>query len=152
MIKLIEGNLLDSEAKYIVHQANCVSKDSAGIARAIFDKYPYSNIYEMRGARSIPGTLDIRGNGEDERFVINAFAQYYPGPPIYDNDKQEDREDYFKKCLNLISHIDDLDSVAFPYGIGCGLAKGNWDTYYSLLEEFSHSVSWQAEVFLYRID
>lgn len=29
--------------------------------------------------------------------------------------------------------------VAFPYGIGCGLAGGNWEEYRTVLEEFAEA-------------
>jgi hypothetical protein len=31
----------------------------------------------------------------------------------------------------------DTDEIAFPYGIGCGLAGGNWKRYEEMIEEFA---------------
>lgn len=46
MIEIIEGDLLNATEKYICHQTNCLSQGSAaGIARAIFDRFPYADIY-----------------------------------------------------------------------------------------------------------
>ena len=36
--------------------------------------------------------------------------------------------------------LPELESVAFPYGIGCGLAGGNWEEYQAMLEEFANMV------------
>ena len=42
-----KGNLLQSNADYIVHQANCCLTDgrAAGVAKSIFEEWEYSNIY-----------------------------------------------------------------------------------------------------------
>ena len=47
---------------------------------------------------------------------------------------------WFEKCLLELSQyikILNIDSVAFPYGIGCGLAGGD---YYRVLEQWSKSI------------
>jgi O-acetyl-ADP-ribose deacetylase (regulator of RNase III) len=141
MLKTITGDLLDATEKYIAHQTNCVSRGmAAGIARDIFDKYPYSNIYANRTKNETPGTIDIRGNGDDQRFVINMNAQHYPGSSRYSEsaiDDLEYRRKYFHQCLLKISKIDNLESIAFPFKIGCGIAGGNWDHYLKMLETFA---------------
>lgn len=142
MIKIISGNLLDAREKYIAHQCNCLSKKSAGIAKFIFDKYPYSNTYFNRVEPDITGAIKILGNGLDKRYVINMFAQYYPGQPEYTSnlDSVKAREKYFHQCLLKISKINNLESIAFPYGIGCGLAQGNWDYYLGTIENFAKHI------------
>ena len=62
MIRVITGDLLLATEQYIAHQANCVSNGgAAGIARAIFDKYPYADCYSRRIQNDVPGTIDICG-------------------------------------------------------------------------------------------
>ena len=36
--------------------------------------------------------------------------------------------------------IDGLESIAFPYLIGCGLAGGEWNDYKAAIESFSSMV------------
>lgn len=43
-VSIVEGNLLNSNAQYIIHQTNCVSFGFSGLANSIFEKYPESNI------------------------------------------------------------------------------------------------------------
>ena len=81
-LKIINKSLIKADTKYILHQCNCVTKDSAGIAKSIFEAFPWANTYFERGEPSTKGTIDIRGNGLNQRFVINAYVQYYPGKPI----------------------------------------------------------------------
>ena len=59
------------------------------------------------------------------------LAQYYPGEPKYES--YEQRLNWFKSCIDKISKIPDLKQVAFPYGIGCGLAGGRWEDYEKLI-------------------
>lgn len=155
MIKVVRGDLLESEAKYIVHQTNCVSKSGAGLAHHLFKKFPYADTYKNREKEDTPGTIVVRGNGEDQRFVINLMGQYYPGGLMADGpDTQKNRRSHFYKALFEISKLDSLESVAFPYRIGCGIAGGDWDWYFDMLLKFSDYVSENnsAEVFIYKFD
>lgn len=151
MIEIITGDLLEAKEKYIAHQCNCLTQNSAGTAKAIFDKFPYANTYERRvrlpdGTNSIidtPGTIIIMGNGQDQRFVINMYAQYYPGKSKYPKstlDGTPVRLDYFYKCLLRVAKIPDLESIAFPWRIGCNLGGGDWEHYLGTLTNFAQYV------------
>lgn len=137
-IKVIEGSLLDSDAEYIAHQTNCISNGSAaGIARLIFDAYPHADTYKNRTVAAQPGTIDIMGTG-DQRKVLNLNSQYYPGG--LNNDKIDDRaarENYFYKCLLKIAKLPECKSVAFPAGIGCAIAQGDWEYYLGTIKNFA---------------
>ncbi len=124
----INGDILETDVQYIAHQCNCVTKNSLGLAKAIFNKYPESNIYN-KNIKRIPGEIIVKGK------VINMLSQYKPGSPSV-GDSSDDRIRWFKLCLKEIKNIDDIKSVAFPYKIGCGLAKGDWKTYKKIIEEF----------------
>lgn len=150
MIEIVQGNLLDSTEKYIAHQCNCVTNNCAGIAKRIFEKYPYSNIYEDRITHNIPGSIIIKGNGQDERFVINLLAQYYPGKPLFPNGEKDGRItrlNYLKKCLDQVSEIKNLESIAFPYKMGCNLGGGYWPDYLRVLEDFSDKTNAKAKIY-----
>jgi O-acetyl-ADP-ribose deacetylase (regulator of RNase III) len=156
MLEIIDGNLLTAKEKFIAHQCNCLSKTAGGIAQAIFDKYPYANTYATRTEPNIPNTIEILGNGKDERFVINMYSQYYPGAPKYPlslKDGTRAREKFFYQCLLRISKISNLESIAFPYLIGCGLGGGIWEVYLGNLTFFANHLEKQnIKVVLYRKD
>ena len=83
------------------------------------------------------------------------FGQYYPGNPKYPESKIDGikaREKYFHKCLMEIAKIDNLESLAFPFGIGCGAAGGNWEYYLGTLKNFTKYVEEKqgAKVYIYR--
>jgi len=154
MLRIVRGDLLESDAKYIVHQTNCLSDGgAAGLARHLFDKFPYADTYRNREKEDVPGTIVVRGNGEDQRYVINLMGQYFPGSyaPNTDKDNEAKRRSYFFKGLLKISEIEHLDSVAFPYRIGCGIAGGDIDWYMDTLLKFSDYLEGKADVFIYML-
>ena len=100
MVKLIKGDLFEAKEKYILHQCNSISQNAGGLALYLFIKFPYANIYKGRIGEDTLGTIKICGNGVDQRYVINAFAQFYPGPPKFQGiDTRQNREKYFQICL-----------------------------------------------------
>jgi len=141
MITIIQGNLLEAKEKFLVHQCNCTSHFAAGIAASIFEKFPYANVYANRMEEDIPGDIIICGNGKDQRYVVNLMGQFYPGGPhdnIIDNEKA--RRDYFYKGLLKLAKVNNLESVAFNYRIGCGIAGGDWEWYKGTIENFAKFV------------
>ena len=68
--------------------------------------------------------------------VIVLFAQWdfgkgerYQRTVSSYKDTPEEREQWFKQCLDELGKCDYYQNFAFPYKIGCGLAGGNWDHY-----------------------
>ena len=152
-LEITAGDLLESPAKYICHQCNCITTHSAGIAFDIFNKFSYSDIYKDRQEWDTPGRIKICGNGADQRYVINMLSQLYPGTPRYQDSYKDGfaaRECYFQECLDQIADIKDLDSVGFPYKIGCNMAGGNWGHYYEMICNFADKVD--AKVYIYRLE
>lgn len=151
---MVSGSILDAEEKYICHQCNCVSNTASGLAADIFKSFPWSDSYSGRTQRSIPGEIEIHGDGINERYVISLFGQYYPGKlNNYPNDNESKRRDYFYSGLKKIIQIENLESIAFPWSIGCGLAGGNWWEYYEpILNAFAKSLEKKDAVLsIYRI-
>lgn len=171
-MKTVTGNILDAEDDLICHQCNCVTTDAAGLAAAIFEKFPYADVYSSREKtdgsknennwllrtddRSVPGTIEVRGDGIMERRVVAMYAQFFPGrpkpstPPVMTiSDSEEKRLQFFQSCLDAIAKVPDVKSIAFPWQIGCGLARGDWEKYSALLHEFSGLVD--ADVIIYQL-
>src|ERR1700722_15166322 len=149
------GDLLEATEQLIIHQVNCVSNGgAAGIARAIFDKYPYADCYNGRTQQSVPGTIDIRGNGRDQRLVCNLNGQFYPGGVQYPHSNKDGyvaRERYFQQCLDRITEIEGLKSIAFPWMVGCGIAGGSWPNYLAMITSLSIKLEDRgADVVIYR--
>ena len=153
MIKIVNDDLLKATEDYILHQCNCITRNAAGLAFSLFNKFPYANVYKTRADFSVPGTIQVCGNGLGERYIINMFSQYAPGK-CWNNsetDTYELRKQYFKSCLSEVAKIQNLKSVALPVGIGCGLAGGKWEDYYQMISDFADNNP-HVEVVLYKKD
>ena len=175
MIHIIDGDLFDTDAKYLVHQVNCCTTKAAHLAYDVFKRYPYADVYSCRDKSNqfgwssdeignegpyqtdTPGDILIRGNGQDQRYVIGLLGQFYPGRPRYPDstfDGFKARADYFYQGLLKIGEIKNLESVAFPYQIGCGAAGGDWGLYSKILKNFAAHLedrtTNKAKVLIYR--
>ena len=151
--KIIEADLFTTEAKYLAHQRNCITHRSKHMSEEVFKRYPWADIYmprEFTGNKDEPGTIIVKCNGDNMRYVVNMLGQYYPGAPKYDKDSADMRQENFKKCLDAICGIKDLESIAFPWGVGCGAASGNWEHYHGLLNRFADHLEGHAEVLIYK--
>ena len=157
MLEIITGDLFDSKEKYLCHQCNCITKRSAHLAQTVFQHYPYADVYTARTEPDQPGTIIVRGNGEDQRFVIALLGQYYPGKPKYRDSNLDgvlSREKYFHRALMAVARIPNLESVAFPWRVGCGAAGGDWEHYLGTINNFAQYVEEKqgARVVIYRLD
>jgi hypothetical protein len=102
----------------------------------MFKAYPYANIYSGKlkvSARS-PGTIIAR-TSPGKPTVVNMIAQVNPGKPSKESyDNYDARVEYFGQCLDAIDReFPDVKTIAMPYGIGCGLAGGDWNLYANLI-------------------
>lgn len=155
-MEIVDGSIFDSKEKYLCHQTNCVTTRAAHLSKTVFEYYPYADIYTKRQEPDKPGTIVVKGDGDSHRFIVNMLGQYYPGSPRYPDGKGDGtlaREEYFHKCLIALSKIPNLESVAFPYRIGCGAAGGNWEKYQTMISNFSAYVAktQNAKVVVYRV-
>jgi O-acetyl-ADP-ribose deacetylase (regulator of RNase III) len=143
------GDVLTAKEEYIVHQCNCITTTTAGLARVITSKFPYAAPYSNRRPDpcrpsrclpedvSKPGTIQVwRSPTGDSPHFIGLFAQYEPGKPSGD-DSECAREEWFKYCLTLIEKVSGVKSIAIPWQIGCGLAGGNWKVYEEMIREWA---------------
>lgn len=150
MVEIREGNILAATEKYICHQCNTKSWFAKGLAKRIFDRFPEANVYAGSREPKMLGRNIIRQcRGENGPRVVNMFAQHHPGEPRVKGDDAVAREGYFKACLQELAAQDDLEGVAFPWGIGCGLAGGDWEKYLNMIHEFAASTN--ARVVVYKL-
>lgn len=156
MIKIIEGDLLESGADVICHQVNCQGKMNSGIAKAIREKYPkaYEKYREVcKGTNS----NDLLGNAfevkvDENTVVFNLFAQNNYG---YDG-KQYTDLNALKSCfVDLFFKVKGLEynkgyslRIALPYKIGCVRGGANWDEVYAIIKD----VFQDHDVELWRLD
>lgn len=143
-IKIIHGDLLTTDAKYICHQVNCRGVMGSGVAKQIRAKYP--EVYEayvqkcndpdsrlsyFDGVHSCLGTAQFVPC-HDGHVVVNLFAQYGYGRDgaTYTNYTA------FRVCVaELTIGVPPGETIAMPYKIGCGLGGGDWETILDIIDE-----------------
>ena len=146
MIKIKQGNILNCDENIIVHQVNVQGVMGGGVARQLADQYKelekdYYQVCkedkfdyeELKGLASIPQYND--------KHIANIFSQ----KPNLDTDYE-----MMERALNWVKRkaIDFKLSVAIPYGIGCGIANGDWNIVYKIIEE----VFSDYDVTLYKLE
>ncbi len=153
-IPIIKGNILtvktnDNSQIFICHQINCVTTYAAGLAKAIYDEYPETNIYK-KGVNRKPGDC-ICSHTSDGKIIVQLAGQNKPGKyESVNNDKiktAEMRLEWMQQALQKLSTLINEGEFEennkhpnlflFPAGMGCGLAGGNWSDYLKLIEEFA---------------
>lgn len=134
---IYDTDIATFRADAIAHQCYCTStkKTSKGLAKYIFETFPEADVYSERENDSIPGTIFV---SEATPKIVAMFTQYYPGGSSNrKKDTSENRIKWFREALKKIGELKSIKSIAFPYKIGCGLAKGDWTVYESAIEKFS---------------
>lgn len=154
-VKIIKGDLLESNVDYICHQVNCKGKMNSGIAKSIRKKWPkvYEEYFSKWAKYSYEdGVLeeqDLLGEiqiCETSQKVINMFAQFNYGY----NGIRYTSYDAFWGCLHRIKcSVPKNSKIGFPYGIGCVRGGANWNIIYKMIEEV---LSEDFEVYIYKLE
>ena len=125
-LEIIRGDLLSSDANAICHQVNCRCVMGAGVAAAIIEKWPivkerYRKAFEnLKDRHSLLGKIQTVKIGQN-RYVVNVFGQDdYGHDGVYTDYSALNRA--FKQLNKRFAG----QTVAFPYGFGCGLGGGDW--------------------------
>lgn len=147
--RYIKGDIRDTELLDIAHGVNCMNAMGAGIARALFEKWPivkeaYHAGWDEPGkseAKWKLGTIQAVGVGKD-KVVWNCFIQvnYYP------RDIRNVNYAAIVKCFDQMAEC--VDKLAIPK-IGCGLAGGDWNIVEQLIND---TVGDRMEIWVYELD
>ena len=134
MIKEVKGNILEATEDVICHQVNCMGIMGGGLALKIKNKYPevYKEYKDFcKKSRQVLGNV-CPVICHDGKIIANLFGQY-----DYGRDKQYTNYEALEESLqNLFFLIKPFKStIAIPYKLGCGLAGGNWNIVYGIIEK-----------------
>lgn len=144
MIKIINGDLLTSNADIIAHQVNCSSAMNSGVAKQIREKYPevfdaYKRYCHMHGEKY---KSDLLGRCQvvethDGKYIANLFGQLGYG---YDG-KQYTDLNALKRSMIMLKNMCAFSinpkkiTFAFPYGLGSVRGGASWSDVYAIIEE-----------------
>ena len=158
-IRIAHGDICDAFQNVIIHQVNCQGRMGAGVAKALASKWPkvreeYLRVCKGKSPEELLGAVNFVKVSPDNdhsnfQYVANAFAQLdyrkknAVGKKCY--------TDYcaFYKCMKTITNEFPRGcSFAAPFGIGCGLAGGDWNLVRYILEDTFYTY----DLTLYDID
>lgn len=154
-IKVIDGNLFDTEADYLCHQVNCQGKMGSGVAKQIKERYPLAYMFYKKWCDDCTDSSKLLGQTQivmvsdgatRPMAVCNLFAQDMYGY----NGKCYTSYTAFQSCLlKLKAGIPPGSTIAMPYKIGCGLGGGDWTVVLKMIEKTlgdAHTVElWRLE-------
>ena len=139
MIKVMNGDILNAKETYLVHQVNCVGAMGRGLALAIRNKYPdvfrrYQQYCEEHRSRELLGKVLLIPT-DDGKVICNVFGQNGYGTST----QQTDYAALSKAFMSLATIVPANETMAIPYGMGCGLGGGNWSIVSNMITEiFKH--------------
>lgn len=150
MIINIKGNILEAKEDLIGHQVNCQGAFGAGLAKQIREKYPFAyESYrtccdETEDKRDLLGRIkQVKQN--DGKIIVHIFGQLGYGRGKLQTDYKALERGL--KVLEIKARNSE-ESVALPYGIGCGLAGGDWEIVCKIIDK----VFKDYEVSLYKFN
>ena len=152
MIKIIEGDLLESGADYICHQVNCQGKMNSGVAKQIRKRWPevyesYMYFCDLFKGKAAPLGLCDFCPVQTGQVVVNMFSQDQYG---YDG-KQYTNVEVLRACLEAVAEEQKENPtlrIALPYKIGCVRGGADWNEVLEIIQD----VFAGGEVELWRLD
>jgi len=119
-VKIVKGDIFDVKRGIIGHQCNALYVMGAGIAKKIAEMYP-NVLVAYQKERPVLGECQLVEVGK-ELWIANLMGQSNIGRGLQTNYRAL-RDAMRILCLES----EDLNlPVYLPYGIGCGLAGGDW--------------------------
>lgn len=144
MIEVKNSDILTDAFKdgcqVICHQVNCQGVIGAGLAKEIVECWPevkrdYMALCAEVDADDLLGTYIL--TPVEEGVIVSIFGQVY-----YGRDKNRCYTSYgaLTCAFHLIHECLHAKKIAIPYGIGCGLAGGDWDVVMKIIvNEFNYA-------------
>lgn len=159
MIKIVDGNLFDSKANFLIHQVNCADTMGSGIAKQVANMHPHveseyhkyiryckkNKINPIGTAQFVPvdhwalimvDTLknnNVFDYDKQYQYIVNVFGQENFG---YDG-KQYTNLKALKNALIDVRNKAQIigATVALPYGLGSVRGGANWDDVYKIIKD-----------------
>ena len=145
MINIKNGNILNCTEDIIVHQVNVQGIMGGGLARQLADRYPnlekeykkYCDYFENSFKR-LWG--DVCWSVKENKVIANTFSQ---------DENFNTNYKAIEKCLLEVREFAQRAkwSIAIPYGIGCGIANGEWNEVYKIIKEVFENSNIQCTLY-----
>ncbi|MCU5279696.1 macro domain-containing protein [Bacillus thuringiensis] len=135
-IKIVKGDLLQATEDIVCHQVNAQGVMGSGLAKDIkkhypeaFERYRALCLQENKG-RHLLGTCQIIKS--KDKYIANIFGQHKFGRDGVYTEMDALKQAFYSLKMRAQKH--NL-SIAIPFKFGCGLAGGDWNEVFKLIEE-----------------
>lgn len=144
LVKIVDGDLLDSNEEIIVHQVNAagvMGKSGNGIARYIRERYPkvyeeYSKLCKSNSPESLMGQVLFVQT--EQYLVANLFGQIRAMFNWYATQDVVTDYDAIERGLNTVAEYakeHNLSHIGFPFKMGAVRGGGDWNKVLQLIEK-----------------
>lgn len=172
MIKIIDGNLFDSKANFIVHQTNCIAVMGSGVAAQVAELYPHVEKEYLRYCKhckknKIPllGTVQyvpvdswalimcdtmrnekVEAYDKEYQYIVNLFGQNECGMGV----QQTDLTALKVGMMDIREKAERIGAtVAMPYKIGSYRGGANWNDVYKIIQDIFSKSKVDVEIWRY---
>ena len=135
-MKTIKGDLIklakDGTFNVIGHGCNCFCTMGSGIAKSIKQNFPQAydaDLKTRKGNKKKLGTCTFATINPLDLIVVNAYTQFQ-----YGRDRVHADYDAIRSCMSWIVESFPRSRIGLPK-IGAGLAGGDWNRIYRIIEE-----------------
>ena len=146
-MRVVEGNLFDSDAELLIHQVNCMGIMGSGVAKELKMRYPeveeeYRKLCKSRNSSELLGEVQFCKTSSGQ-WIANLFGQEHINPTWYIGGKVTDYEALDKAFAKIAEFMSEnnLSSAAVPYKMSCVRGGGKWDEVVSIIEQHTNKVT-----------
>ncbi len=172
MIKIIDKNLFDSKANFLVHQTNCMSVMGSGVALQVAELFPHvekeymkylkhckkNRIEPLGTAQYVPVDswalvmVDTMKNEKVEaydreyQYIVNLFGQKNFGMDA----QQTDLKAMKMAMVDIREKAESIGAtVAMPYMIGSYRGGAKWEDVYKIIQDVFNKSTVDVEICRY---
>ncbi len=139
MVREVKGDLCATRENIIAHQVNCKGVMGAGVAKQIKKKLLSDADFKTYVGLCKNDAETLLGRNHwcvhsTKRYIVNMFGEDNPTGTGLDTNYEA-----LERCLKLLATraTERKLSIALPGYLGCGLAGGDWNIVYEMIEKVS---------------
>lgn len=138
--------------KIIIHVCNDIPVMGAGVAKALYEKWPViKRNYLNSPSSKVLGTVQLN-TVEYDIVVANCIAQHgikdkTGVKPIRYQAFCECITKVFSHAENCLKLYNQTASIHIPFNVGCGLAGGKWETIFKMIKNCA--TAYNIRVYIY---
>lgn len=158
MINFYYGDIFKSNADIVCHQVNCQGVFGRGIAGQIKRMFPeveknYKKITKQWTEKSNGKTASLLGKVSAQPveldgcwfLIANLYGQDDYGKTGLFTD-YEGLENAFQEIRGFVDVRDKMETVAVPFGIGCGYGGGDWSAVLDIINRVFEGYAGEVQI------